>query len=456
MNYVEIKALAKQLKVRITDLLALSRNNDPFYSGMGFIAERAHWFAEQFRHFDFPKGVHLRRIHYVLMSQETPVLMRNGMPYENTLDCWGELIEASKAARYLHLVDPDDFEDRRNPPPIIDVDAAAPGIVEISTENPPLYIALPSKRAFHPALQIARVSHRTRYLLEIWCEKSTMNDVLLPIRKEYHANLVTGLGEMSTTQCHQLVQRVVTSGRPGRVFYLSDFDPAGQSMPVAVARKLEFFARQRGDLDIRLYPIVLTASQIEAYHLPRAPIKESEHRRAAFEARHGEGATELDALEALHPGELGHIVSEHLERYRDPNVSDEVEQLMEELQARLDADSAEIEQKYARPLRAAEKSLQAIATKARKWTQEHLEVWHAIREELEAAAHRIQDSVEPPEEAEAEEFDNPLLDTTREYLDQMRVYKEFQKREVGDWRAQPHEFYANQCTGQPAESEADE
>jgi hypothetical protein len=50
--------------------------------------------------------------------------------------------------------------------------------------------------------------------------------------------------------------------------------------------------------------------------LPRIPIKETEKRSEAFEQRHGEGATELDALEALHPGVLARILEQEIGRYR--------------------------------------------------------------------------------------------------------------------------------------------
>ena len=41
---------------------------------------------------------------------------------------------------------------------------------------------------------------------------------------------------------------------------------------------------------------------------------------AKFEARFGDGATELDALEALHPGELGRILVQEIERYYDATL----------------------------------------------------------------------------------------------------------------------------------------
>ena len=38
-----------------------------------------------------------------------------------------------------------------------------------------------------------------RYHIEIWAEKTTMNDVLLPLCQRYGVNLITGAGEQSLT-----------------------------------------------------------------------------------------------------------------------------------------------------------------------------------------------------------------------------------------------------------------
>lgn len=60
-------------------------------------------------------------------------------------------------------------------------------------------------------------------------------------------------------------------------------------MPVAMARKVEYFVRTRQvEQDIRLFPLVLSAGQVEEYQLPRTPIKESERSRSGFEQRYGE------------------------------------------------------------------------------------------------------------------------------------------------------------------------
>jgi hypothetical protein len=66
--------------------------------------------------FGYSDGVHLlRRIHYQLVFQDPPVVKPDGKPYENTTNDWAYLLQASKAARYLNLVDPAAFVDRRNP-----------------------------------------------------------------------------------------------------------------------------------------------------------------------------------------------------------------------------------------------------------------------------------------------------------------------------------------------------
>jgi ParB-like nuclease domain len=149
--------------------------------------------------------------------------------------------------------------------------------------------------------------------LEVWCEKSGRR-MLLPICEQLGANYVTWLGYLSLRRTTELIQRVIDRGKPCRVFYVSDFDPAGDGMPVSIARQLQWLACEDApDAEIKLTPIALSADQA----LPRTPIKDSDLRKGAFETRHGEGATELDALEALYPGELARLVTAVLEPYVD-------------------------------------------------------------------------------------------------------------------------------------------
>ncbi len=119
MDYEEIKQLARSSGQRVTDLIVLAPQNDPFYSGTPNDWALAQWFAGLWNAFGYTTRVHIRRVHYQIISQNPPVALPNGKPYENTEESWGILNLASKAARYLGLVDPAAFTDRRNPDPVV-------------------------------------------------------------------------------------------------------------------------------------------------------------------------------------------------------------------------------------------------------------------------------------------------------------------------------------------------
>src|SRR5436305_663194 len=327
ISYEYIKQLARETGQRVTDLIPLAPQNDPFYTGTPGDWARAEWFAGLWRAFRYVTRVHIRRVHYQIISQKPPVLLPNGKPYENTEECWNILNLASKAARYLHLVDPAAFNDKRNPDPVV---YASNRVYEPQVHAQlglwASDLGLPDFPEL-PTYQVRDFKGTQRYHLEVWCEKSTMNDVLVPLCRSYSANLQTGLGELSITATLALVRRLQEAEKPARIFYVSDFDPAGQSMPVAVSRKIEYFVRTLGlDLDVRVFPVVLTLDQVQHYGLPRTPIKETERRRVGFESRHGEGAVELDALEALYPGELQAVLSRYIECYYDGSLDERIAQ----------------------------------------------------------------------------------------------------------------------------------
>ena len=117
LNYTHVKELARTRGCKVTDLIALAPQNDPFYCGTPNDLLIAGWFADLWDQFGYTQGIHIRRVHYQIISQTPPVIMPNGKPYENTETCWDFLNQASKMARYLNLVDPGAFVDRRNPEP---------------------------------------------------------------------------------------------------------------------------------------------------------------------------------------------------------------------------------------------------------------------------------------------------------------------------------------------------
>jgi len=113
-------ALARKLGVSpVDDLLVMHRNSDPFFKGSPSHWRDARWFAELWKRFEYANGVHLRRVHYQILS--TGQRAATGEPYSNALECWSELCAAGAAARILGLVDPEAFVDRRNDPPRLHV-----------------------------------------------------------------------------------------------------------------------------------------------------------------------------------------------------------------------------------------------------------------------------------------------------------------------------------------------
>src|SRR5438876_3553639 len=117
--YEQIKQVARKTGQRVTDLIPLAPQNDPFYTGTPNDWALAEWFASLWQAFGYTNKVHIRRVHYQIVSQHPAVAMPNGVPYENTETCWNVLNLASKAARYLQLADPEAFVDRRNPEALV-------------------------------------------------------------------------------------------------------------------------------------------------------------------------------------------------------------------------------------------------------------------------------------------------------------------------------------------------
>jgi len=405
LDYDGLKSVAKERGCSVRDLLALAPQNDPFYAGTPTGRAQAEWFADIWRRAGYFSGVHLRRMHYWCVSQ-VGLTQSNGKAYENTEEAWKNLCQASKQARYLGLVSIADIADHKNPAPHLfaHYQQAPQARFEVNVpelSDPSVWIngRFESERfvsGFNPAMV-------QPYHLEVWVEKSTMDDVLLPVCDEYCADLVTGEGEMSITAVHGLFQRLHEANKPTRIFYVSDFDPAGQSMPRAVARKIEWMVRGTG-LDVKLCPLLLTAEQVREYELPRTPIKETERRGAKFEERNGEGAVELDALEALHPGELARIVSETLGEFWDEDAAEEARE--KEAALRL-----------------------AIARRVKSITgrySEQIAALESMRDELRSLTVPNLADYEPEPgdvDHDADEGLPWLLDSTRDYFEQIEAYK---------------------------------
>ncbi len=322
--YEDLKTLQHAIRLErgrkppVKDLLVLSPQNDPFYAGSDGEREMAEWFAGLWERFGYTTGVHLRRVHYRILSEGT-ILRPDGSLYANNRTCWDWMNRASRHARYLGLIDPEDLIDKRNPTPHIHL---APGVEagpawdyelrreELDRLHPVLsngWRNLASVETFVYGYDYEEALQP--YHVEVWAEKTTMDDILVPLCGRTGVNYVSGAGYQSITSMVQLLrERVAQLRKPCRVLYISDYDEAGQNMPRQMARQMEFWIRQyAANCDVRVEPIVMTAEQAARY--PPAP---------------DSGAVELDAMEAIEPGKLGRIVRENIMQFRDTRLAREV------------------------------------------------------------------------------------------------------------------------------------
>lgn len=468
--------------------LTLNPDTDPFNiagAPLRFVSW-GRWFADLFHRFygtDSAALVHLRRIHYRLVSNETPLAMVGSVDqryaispiwvvpnrktrkgerpgderpnvYVNTLDCWARLCKAAKWARWLELIDGDRIIDNRSPEPVFfdwDAQLNPPQIAPAWAINHHSFepsefevdsLWLPDAPS-RPTLSISGIRpHARRYshYIEVWVEKSTMNDILVPICERYGVTLQTGVGEMSMTRVRKMIERITQLGRPARIFYLSDFDPGGLSMPLSVARKTEYAIRcDHPEMDVQLVPIALSREQVAQFNLPTIPIKESESRAGKFlERQDVDGAVELDALEALHPGALSEMVHEAIRPYRDADSrwSDALDALENDLRRRAVSVNEQNEERFGEVISELQDEFQVLCeeteaeyddldarftNRVAAWIKRAQPVYEEAKAHLEDNRPTIEEGIIPGPDLVRE--DDPLMDSDFTYIQQMRRYR---------------------------------
>jgi hypothetical protein len=447
-----LKQLAEEFGVRLHELLVLAPANDPFNCGGPEQIKQAKWFATVWDQFMGKNRGHLRKCHYKLVSQPTPILKPDGTPYQNTEADWQRLQTWSKYARYLGAIDPEQIIDQRNPEPHLfahdPVEAEEPNwsIEDWSGFDLPSISEHLWSDFSLPEANVEGYQYRPGeqpYLIELWVEKSTMDDDLIPICRQLGVNLITSTGFQSVTGAIAMFSRAgaySALGRPVRIFYLSDFDPAGDSMPVAVSRQIQFWHEQFGNgVDIKLTPLALTKPQVDEHNLPTIPIKESDKRKDAFTERHGvEGAVELDALEAIHPGELSRLIRDAIAQYQDDEIELQLVEAGSEANAAVrdawDDHIAHFKERADDLERRARSVADGFAPKLKALAEEFDAAMNPIRSEAEELQAGVEDVVEhtdlrielpfrPTAEVEPPDESHWLFSSSRSFSEQLKRYK---------------------------------
>ncbi len=251
---------------------------------------------------------------------------------------------------------------------------------------------------------------------------------------------------MSLTRVEEFIERVRERGKPCRIIYLSDFDPAGRNMPVAVARKIEFLVRNMEDVDIQLETICLTHQQCVDFRLPRTPIKSTEKRAAEFENRFGEGATELDALEALHPGVLGRMVTDCIRKFYDSSLQRQIDETRSDLADDADEVKQRVYDAHKDEIKALTKERDTLATRVESILRRLRKAIKAEEADLIKGHEKLSETIEAELEHDKPDpedydwpcpdddidFDDPLFDSRRFYLDQNRHYSIHKNGQQGE------------------------
>lgn len=297
------------------------------------------WFRDLVSDFPEDQPFHIRQIHYKSLG----ILKPNGEPYENTTSDSALLSNASIYARYLGYVDERRFHDKKN----IGVVTKTVYLRDTVDINNNLSTSINQVKLLDDVSDLFTtfddnwndinfdVQSRQPYHLELWIEKSTMNHILQKVCNRYGMTFVVASGQMSLTLVTELYNRIETLEKPKpiRIFYLRDFDPAGEAMAIAMSRKLEWYIRKNNsDVDVKVIDIGLNHYQCKKYKLPRTPMdKKDENYSAGFQERYGQGATELDALEAIYPGKLKEMVMRFVDKYYDHNLESDIRQVEEQI-----------------------------------------------------------------------------------------------------------------------------
>lgn len=464
-----IQEEAARLDTSIKHLIAMSPGRDPFYIGSEMDYVKANWFREMWDQYGYI-GQHLRGFHYTLQAFAGPDILHplprairrpDGQLYLNTDACWSYLKDVFSVARFLGTIGFGVVKDKRSPfgeiwqdesydyepfPTVLEDGVLGVEYApEINWESVEDLAEREAKKQTEVLFAATHYDPRRYqpYYLSVWSEKD-LDEIRAACRGL--ANFVPNVGGATYENAMKDLRRIRAFGKPAIIFYLSDFDPKGMDMPISISR---FFEVNNGDGTprIRLVRLGVTPEQVLEHQIPRSPIKRGKAEttgtgakayntiRDIFQAVYGEGAVELDALTAQqHRGTLRRWIRDALRPWIDWDLQEKVQaaiqDMREEAQRRIHDVITEKEDELGE-LRG------TLAARIEELARVHQEAVRSLGlDEQMAQLHEILNAISPdldieiemPEgEADGEEREW-LLDTDREYGEQITAYKSYDMR----------------------------
>jgi hypothetical protein len=152
------------------------------------------------------------------------------------------------------------------------------------------------------------------YRPEVWIEKDALVGVIEGVCEEFRVPHFPCRGNNSESEQYKAGKRFADCRQKGLtpiVLHLGDRDPNGLDMTRDNRDRLALFAR--GAVEVRR--IALNMDQVERYHPPPNPAKETDSRYASYVSQFGPDCWELDALRpdvitAVIREEIGGLIDE--------------------------------------------------------------------------------------------------------------------------------------------------
>jgi hypothetical protein len=274
------------------------------------------------------------------------------------------------------------------------------------------------------------------YVIELWDEKSGDVGVMRNLAHEHGINYQPGVGYASITNIKRMLKRVASYGKPARILYVSDLDDAGQNMPIQVGRHSQFGCWELTEIarsvapEIMIDNAALTAEQVERLNLPQFTDTTK---------------TEIDALEALYPGELERLLKERIEELQDTDLPQKVADarreaeeavrngasgVMEDHRYRIEGieeEAQEVINRYRTYYRILGEKMEARYRRLGERYERHMaDLKEQAREEhaeIEEELAELEANLPELPEAEVEDTSGWLFDSRRDFLDQTRRFR---------------------------------
>ncbi len=233
----------------------------------------------------------LRQVYYQLVSQI--IIPNEKTAYQNL----GKLVSDGRLAG---LLDWDAIEDR-----------GRRGKYPQFWESPEAIISAAAE-----TYRLDKWADQKNYVV-VMIEKSALEGVVAPICAKLEVPFHANKGYSSSSALYnvgkEMQEKAVAHGKKLHVIYAGDHDPSGIQMSEDLADRLSTFSQN----PVNVMRIALNMPQIERHNLPPNPVKDSDSRSPAYEARFGSECWEVDAL---NPGILATMFERAILSLRDPDI----------------------------------------------------------------------------------------------------------------------------------------